>query len=104
MRLMRFNAKAEYAPGKSLVVADALSRSPLNTTEDFMTADVSCHVDAVISCLPVSQRKLTEIKMETQKDEQLQTVERFITKGWPEYAKSVPNSAQSFTNGRTLCQ
>ncbi len=96
MRLMRFNAKAEYAPGKSLVVADALSRSPLNTTEDFMTADVSCHVDAVISCLPVSQRKLTEIKMETQKDEQLQTVERFITKGWPEYAKSVPNSAQSF--------
>ncbi len=61
-----------------------------------MTADVSCHVDAVIGCLPVSQRKLTEIKMETQKDEQLQTVERFITKRWPVYAKSVPNSVQSF--------
>ncbi len=96
MRLMRFNAKAEYAPGKSLVVADALLRSPLNTTEDFMTADVSCHVDAVIRCLPVSQSKLTEIKRETRKDEQLQTVERFIMKGWPEYAKSVPNNVQSF--------
>lgn len=77
LRLMWFNAKAEYAPGKSLVVADALSRSPLNTTEDFMTADVSCHVNAIIGCLPVSQRKLTEIKTETQKDEQLRTVESF---------------------------
>ncbi|KAI2647390.1 Transposon Tf2-8 polyprotein [Labeo rohita] len=96
MRLMRFNAKAEFAPGKSLVVADALSRSPLDTTEDFMTAEVSCHVDAVISCLPVSQRKLTEIKMETQKDEQLRTVQSFIIKGWPKYTKSVPNNVQSF--------
>ncbi len=77
-------------------VTDALSHSPLNTMEDFMTADVSCHVDAVIGCLPVSQRKLTEVKMERQKDEQLHTVERLITKGWPEYAKSVPNNVQSF--------
>lgn len=57
MRLMRFNVKAEYAPGKTF------SRSPLNATEDFLTADVSCDVNAVIGGLPVSQQKLTEIKI-----------------------------------------
>ncbi len=40
--------------------------------------------------------------METQKDEQLQTVERFITKGWPEYAKGVPNSVQIFYKWKVL--
>nr|XP_023665577.1 uncharacterized protein K02A2.6-like [Paramormyrops kingsleyae] len=96
MRLMRFNAKAEYMPGKSMVVADALSRSPLSTTEDFMSADVSAHVNAIIKGLPVSQRKLTEIKMETQKDDQLRMVEEFVKGGWPEYAKSIPSSIHSF--------
>lgn len=61
-----------------------------------MTADVNCHLHAVISCLPVFQHKLSEIKMETQRDEQLQMVERLIVNGWPKYTKSVPNSAQNF--------
>lgn len=95
MRPMRFTTKAEYAPGKSLVVADALSHSPLNTMEDFMIADVSDHVNPIIICLPVSQCKLTEIKTETQKDEQLRSVERFVMERWLEYAKSIPNSVQT---------
>ena len=32
MRLMRFSPVAEYAPGKTFIIADTLSRSPLPTT------------------------------------------------------------------------
>lgn len=94
MRLMRFNAKAEYMPGRNMVVADALSRSPLNTIEDFMSAEVSAHVNAIVEGLPVSQQKLAEIQRETQKDERM--VEKFVKEGWPECGKSVPNSIQRF--------
>uniref|UniRef100_A0AAV2MKI3 ribonuclease H n=1 Tax=Knipowitschia caucasica TaxID=637954 RepID=A0AAV2MKI3_KNICA len=71
MRLMRFNAKAEYAPGKTLVISDALSRSPLK--ESYSTTE------AVI----VSQSKLDRIRTATQEDPQLQHVRKLIRDGWP---------------------
>lgn len=38
MRLMRLNAKAAYAPGKTLLIADALSHNTADT-------DVACYVN-----------------------------------------------------------
>ncbi|KAJ8364934.1 hypothetical protein SKAU_G00137650 [Synaphobranchus kaupii] len=78
MRLMRFNQVAEYAPGKTLVVADALSRSPQRETEhsgDSHT-DVECYVAAVVSSVPASPQKMDSIRAETAADEQLQEVIR----------------------------
>ena len=55
MRLMRYNAKAEYSPGKTLVVSDALSRSPMNDPSVSSTEeDVNLHVNLIESNLPVS--------------------------------------------------
>ncbi len=56
MRLMRYGAKAEYAPGKTLVVADALSRSPVQTTSSsLLIEDVKLHVEMVESNLPIRE-------------------------------------------------
>lgn len=54
MRLMRFSAVAEYAPGKTLVVADMLSRSPLacSKVEVDKDSDVACHVATVVGGNP----------------------------------------------------
>ena len=45
MCLMRFNAKAEYAPGKTLVIADTLSRSPVQDSDNTTDSVIACHVN-----------------------------------------------------------
>ena len=52
MRMMRFNLEVIYVPGKSLVIADALSRKLLTSQAvDEELADlVEIHLDAVTAC------------------------------------------------------
>ena len=47
MRLMRFNVKAKYVPGKDMLVADTLSRSPVSTTESSSHEEIQAHVSDV---------------------------------------------------------
>uniref|UniRef100_A0AAV2L3T1 C2H2-type domain-containing protein n=1 Tax=Knipowitschia caucasica TaxID=637954 RepID=A0AAV2L3T1_KNICA len=88
MRLMRFNAKAEYAPGKTLVISDALSRSPLKESYSTTEAVIASHVNAVTHSWPVSQSKLDRIRTATQEDPQLQHVRKLIRDGWPKRTHS----------------
>ncbi|XP_051816865.1 uncharacterized protein K02A2.6-like [Acanthochromis polyacanthus] len=78
MRLMRFNPVAEHMPGKTLVVADLLSRSPQTETGPGPTspADIECYVAAVMSSIPASTRRMDSIRTETAADRQLQLVIR----------------------------
>ena len=55
MRLMRFSAVAEHAPGKTLAVADALSRSPEQCYGDGVChEEVAAHIDAVMGQVPAT--------------------------------------------------
>lgn len=47
MRLMCFNAKAEYATEKTLIIAVTLSRSPVNNNNDSTEEIIECHINAV---------------------------------------------------------
>ncbi|KAK0146758.1 hypothetical protein N1851_013875 [Merluccius polli] len=98
MRLMRFNPVAEYAPGKTLVVADTLSRSPLSSmwVETDTQSDVACYVASVVGAIPASQSKLDEMKMATASDANLQSVIKFIHTGWPEHISRVPVSIRAY--------
>ncbi|KAL6476464.1 hypothetical protein MHYP_G00149630 [Metynnis hypsauchen] len=63
MRLMRFNPTAEYAPGKTLVIADTLSRSPCKDTQSDNDThrDVECYVASVIEGIPATNQKIDSI-------------------------------------------
>uniref|UniRef100_A0A3P9JCS6 ribonuclease H n=1 Tax=Oryzias latipes TaxID=8090 RepID=A0A3P9JCS6_ORYLA len=62
MRFMRFNAIAEYAPGKTLAVAVALSRGPEQRYGDETShEDVATHIEVVMSQIPATTYRMTEL-------------------------------------------
>ena len=57
MRMMRYNPKATHVPGKQLIVADTLSRSPVSSPEACDTktvCEVHIYVNEVIKSWPMS--------------------------------------------------
>ncbi|GFS00228.1 Pol polyprotein [Elysia marginata] len=90
MRLMRFSYNIEYVPGKQLCTADALSRAPLpkiNEEEQTRDKEVSKYVNLVMKSFPATEKRLTEIKEEQDKDKTLSQVKEFCEIGWPAQAK-----------------
>ena len=85
IRLMRFNFTVVHIPGKELVIADALSRSPVpfepgsSETEEV----VSAHVDAVESNWPLAPTRLDQLRAATVHDPKLQKVMGYVLNGWP---------------------
>ena len=94
MRMMWFNPKPEYVPGKQLVVADLLSRKPMKTSIDTVTRqleeDVSQYVNVTISQWPASSNKLGQLIRAPADDRQMQSAIQYMRQGWPRYAQDVP--------------
>ncbi|XP_033991872.1 uncharacterized protein K02A2.6-like [Trematomus bernacchii] len=99
MRLMRYKPLAEHVPGKTLVVADTLSRSPLTHTKEETDTqeDVACYVATVIQGIPASPTRMENIRKETAADSELQAVIKLIRAGWPEYSSNVPLNIRDYT-------
>ena len=93
MRLMHFNKKATFSPGKKLIVADALSRSPQqekdNKQKQQLIDDVEVHIDLVKSIWPATDKRLKEIAEKTQQDENLRVALEYTANGWPVYRNQV---------------
>ncbi|KAF7646289.1 hypothetical protein LDENG_00190540 [Lucifuga dentata] len=80
MRLMRFKPLAEHVPGRTLVVADTLSRSPQAgaVEEANIHSNVECYVASVMAGNPASPSKLDSIRAATASDRELQSVMKLI--------------------------
>ena len=85
IRLMRFNFTVRHVPGKELVIADALSRNPAprRADEAELSEQVTSHVDAVVSNLPITTARMDALRAATVHDPDLQQVIGYILSGWP---------------------
>ena len=84
MRLTRSKVQGRYTRGKTLHVADTLSRSPLSEGQPGqLHEDVGAHVNAVTSSWSVSDTFLDRIRTETEKDVDLNTAVQYTVSGRP---------------------
>lgn len=82
LRLMGFQYKMQYTPGKDLVVADALSRSPQQGDYQEQDEELSTFVYNITRKLPATSSRIELIRKAQQEDEILQEVERYTQEGW----------------------
>ncbi len=75
MRLIRFKPTAEYAPGKTLTVADTLSRSPLLCLEkEADTRMWSVTLQPLFDNMPAPLHRLESVRTVTAADSNLHLV------------------------------
>jgi transposase InsO family protein len=91
IRLMGFNFTVEHISGAKNVVADCLSRMPLNLSNSTDGFDESSSI-MFVSTLPVS---LGDIRCATASDEVLLTLSTYVQSEWPD-KKRVPESLRSY--------
>ena len=88
MRLQAYDIEVIYQPGPTLHIADLLSRSHLPTKPDPNSEEFE-HVN-MAQFLPISNERLTEIKVETEADATLQLLKETILQGWLDNKEHVP--------------
>ena len=91
IRLMRYNGVAQFSPGKTLVLADLLSRKPLEFDNDKdLENDVQFYVHAITSGIPASKEKIQIIQEESEKDSVICRAIKLTLEGWPNVHKVPP--------------
>ncbi|XP_058827893.1 uncharacterized protein K02A2.6-like [Topomyia yanbarensis] len=107
LNLQRYRLSIEFVSGKDNVVADALSRAPLETesSDEFKKLNIYKVLKEVEGLqlskyLCVSDSRLDEIRTETGKDPTMQRIIGFIQHGWPATADRVPDSVKIYFNYR----
>ncbi|XP_018403211.1 PREDICTED: uncharacterized protein LOC108780116 [Cyphomyrmex costatus] len=86
MRLMRYNYKVTFVPGKQLVLADCLSRNPvvgIDETGKEFTEEIDHYIRFVTDHLPVTQNFLQKIKIKQGKDASCAKLKEYCLNKWP---------------------
>ena len=88
MRLMKYHYDIEHVPGKDLVVADTLSRSPVSkpTVGDHIFGNqIYSHVSQIVQSLPASEHQLQNIKNSQNQDRDILKVKQYMVQSWPNH-------------------
>ena len=83
------------------MITNALSRKQLvgreSRIDDIeLSDDITALVDAVQQTWPVTEDRLTEIRVETSTDPIMKSITDFIANGWPSHESAVPHSVRDY--------
>ena len=84
LQLSRYDLDVKHLPGKSIPLADTLSRKFVSDTYPGLSEGMDAQVHLVLSSMPVSDQKMSDIRLATQSDTQLDMLKAVILSGWPE--------------------
>ena len=86
---MRYMYAIAHIPGKSLVTADAMSRTPqerpLTEAEELLMDEVTAQANVVVGSLSATEKRLTEIRDRQVEDIMCRQVMRYCAEGWPSH-------------------
>jgi len=86
MQMMWFNYTISHVPGKQLVVADMLSRAPVDlpgTSDLQFEADTQAFVNMVLQSIPATEQRLAQIKELQSADRVCAQVKQYCQTQWP---------------------
>ena len=86
----------QYLPGRDIPVPNTSSRKPLLDTFPKLSEKADIQVNMVMSNVPVSDRKMLEIRHQTAKEAQLVTLKQTILSGWPNRKSQCPSTLTDF--------
>ncbi|KAI5726039.1 hypothetical protein M8J77_023179 [Diaphorina citri] len=83
LRLMRYNYKLVYVPGKHLLCADFLSRNPIKfDTNHELTEDTRVYVKLLIQTIPTTDENLKNLQRAQENDILLERLREKISSEW----------------------
>lgn len=97
LKLLKYQIKVEYIPGKNMFMADTLSRAYLkDTVKD--DPELSYIVHSLSKHLPMTPAKKEKFKVETEKDCDLSKLKQFYFNGWPTAKNKCPSNVKFYYN------
>ncbi|KAK3744137.1 hypothetical protein QZH41_006175 [Actinostola sp. cb2023] len=93
LQLQKYDLLVGYKPGKSLYIADTLSRAPTSDVRGTPEDNFQVHITEY---LPITEGKLEEFRQQTKGDPILQDLHNTVMEGWPNDKGKAPLSIREY--------
>ena len=96
MKMLWYDVKVIWKPGKDMFVPDALSRAPVCGAVKEIELNDKAEVYSVVSQLPITREKLIEFRTATANDPTLQQLISVVMDGWPSERSKVSETIKPY--------
>lgn len=100
MKMMRYDYKVIYKPGKEMYISDALSRSYLPETTEPLEEEYDVNEVLLNVHLPMSTDKYKQFQRATAEDQVMVKLQDAVLDGWPATKAELPTDIRQYWNHR----